>query len=275
MAIGPAGEHRVRFACLAHYWKNREGVAGRGGIGAVLGAKHVKAVVVRGSRKTERRRPGRLKQLLDETPRAPEDGHREPLDVRHAVPRRAHQRPRRARRLQPQAGDLRRGEAIGGRSLKAHYHDRDTTCLKCPVACGKQYEIRDGESRRRPGEDARVRDHLRLRLHARQRARPELVQANDLCDLLGLDTITMGVTLAFVAEASSGAPHAGATSAGPFGWGDWRGHAAAGRDDRAPRGIRRPPGRGRVAAGRRSGPRPSACPTRSSGSSCPPTRRAR
>ena len=30
LAIGPAGEHRVRFACLAHYWKNREGVAGRG-----------------------------------------------------------------------------------------------------------------------------------------------------------------------------------------------------------------------------------------------------
>ena len=51
MAIGPAGEHRVRFACLATYWKNREGVAGRGGIGAVLGAKRVKAVAVTGGRK--------------------------------------------------------------------------------------------------------------------------------------------------------------------------------------------------------------------------------
>ena len=33
-----AGERRVRFAAMAHYWKNREGVAGRGGIAAVLGA---------------------------------------------------------------------------------------------------------------------------------------------------------------------------------------------------------------------------------------------
>ena len=49
LAIGPAGEHRVRFACLTHYWKNREGVAGRGGIGAVWGAKHLKAITVRGS----------------------------------------------------------------------------------------------------------------------------------------------------------------------------------------------------------------------------------
>ena len=31
IAIGPAGERRVRFAAMAHYWKNREGVSGRGG----------------------------------------------------------------------------------------------------------------------------------------------------------------------------------------------------------------------------------------------------
>src|SRR3989338_4170771 len=48
MAIGPAGEHRVRFASMAHYWKNREGISGRGGIGAVLGSKNLKAVVVAG-----------------------------------------------------------------------------------------------------------------------------------------------------------------------------------------------------------------------------------
>src|SRR3970040_300133 len=66
MAIGPAGERRVRFACLATYWKNREGVAGRGGIGAVLGAKRVKAVVVTGGLKTGIDDPVALKALLDE-----------------------------------------------------------------------------------------------------------------------------------------------------------------------------------------------------------------
>ncbi|MBI4594349.1 MAG: aldehyde ferredoxin oxidoreductase, partial [Candidatus Rokubacteria bacterium] len=66
IAIGPAGERRVRFAALATYWKNREGVAGRGGLGAVLGAKHLKAVVVRGARKTEVADPAALKALVDE-----------------------------------------------------------------------------------------------------------------------------------------------------------------------------------------------------------------
>src|SRR6266481_4236840 len=66
MAIGPAGERRVRFACLATYWKNREGVAGRGGIGAVLGSKRVKAVVVTGGLKTGIADPTALKALLEE-----------------------------------------------------------------------------------------------------------------------------------------------------------------------------------------------------------------
>src|SRR5262245_37787338 len=67
IAIGPAGEQRVRFAAMAHYWKNREGVSGRGGIGAVLGSKNVKAVVVRGARKTSVADPAALKALLEAT----------------------------------------------------------------------------------------------------------------------------------------------------------------------------------------------------------------
>src|SRR5213592_299803 len=67
IAIGPAGEQRVRFAAMAHYWKNREGVSGRGGLGAVLGAKQLKAVVVTGTRKTEVADPAALKALVEET----------------------------------------------------------------------------------------------------------------------------------------------------------------------------------------------------------------
>src|SRR5438128_11297606 len=50
-----------------------------------------------------------------------------------------------------------------------------------------------------------------------------LILANDLCDLLGMDTISMGVTLAFVAEAiDRGWLDPGALGV-DFGWGDWRG----------------------------------------------------
>ena len=80
-------------------------------------------------------------------------------------------------------------------------------------------------------------------------AHPEsLILANDLCDLLGMDTISMGVTLAFVAEAlERGWLDAGDVGV-PFGWGDWRGMLTLVEHDGAARGLRRPPRRGRVAA---------------------------
>ena len=45
--IGPAGENRVRMACVVHHYN----VAGRTGMGAVMGAKNIKAVCVMGAAK--------------------------------------------------------------------------------------------------------------------------------------------------------------------------------------------------------------------------------
>ena len=50
-SIGPAGEHLVRYATISHDGRH----AGRGGSGAVLGAKNIKAIAVRG---TQRARVG-------------------------------------------------------------------------------------------------------------------------------------------------------------------------------------------------------------------------
>jgi aldehyde:ferredoxin oxidoreductase len=45
-AIGPAGEHRVRFACIV---SDGGHVASSGGVGAVMGSKNLKAIVVQGN----------------------------------------------------------------------------------------------------------------------------------------------------------------------------------------------------------------------------------
>jgi hypothetical protein len=57
--IGPAGENRVRFATLSFDTRH----AGRGGVGAVLGAKNLKAVGVRGDRRAEVADPARVVKL--------------------------------------------------------------------------------------------------------------------------------------------------------------------------------------------------------------------
>ena len=221
----PRRRHRVRFACLAHYWNNREGVAGRGGIGAVWGAKHLKAVTVRGSRKTAVADPARLKQLVDETRESMKKGTANlstygtpfltgPINAIGALG---------AFNLKQET--YAEWEAIDGRSLKEHYHDRDTTCLKCPVACGKQYAVPDdvpiyGGVRGKMPEYETLFAFGSMLGNANA---PSIVHANILCDLLGLDSISMGVTLAFVAECLEKGLLRPADVGGSFGWSDHEG----------------------------------------------------
>ncbi len=223
IAIGPAGEHRVRFGAMAHYWKNREGVSGRGGVGAVLGAKNLKAVVVKGARKTEVADPAALKTLLDETREPLRKGTQAlstygtpflvgPINALGALG---------SFNLKTEV--FAEARAVGGEEMKAHYHDRDTTCLKCPVACGKQYAIASGEF---AGRTAKMPEYETVFALGPMLgiANPEaLTLANDLCDLLGMDTISLGVTLAFVCEALERGWLTTREVGVPFGWGNWRG----------------------------------------------------
>jgi aldehyde:ferredoxin oxidoreductase len=223
IAIGPAGERLVRFAAMAHYWKNREGVSGRGGIGAVLGSKNVKAVVVKGARKTEIADPAALKALLERTREPLKTGTKAlttfgtpflvgPINALGGLG---------AYNLREET--FAEARVIGGEEMKAHYHDRDTTCLKCPVACGKQYAIGEGEF---AGTKAKMPEYETIFALGPMLgiAHPEsLILANDLCDLLGMDTISMGITLAFVAEALERGWLDQKDVGVPFGWGDWRG----------------------------------------------------
>jgi len=223
MAIGPAGENLVRFASMGTYWKNREGFAGRGGIGAVLGSKNVKAVMVAGARKTEVADPALLKGLLD-TQREPlTTGTKalstfgtpflvKPINTLGALG---------AYNLRHEV--FAEALAISGEEMHAHSHDRDTTCLKCPVACGKQYEIREGELK---GLKAKMPEYETIFAFGSMLGNSHagsLTKANDLCDLLGLDTITMGVTLSFVCEAVDRGWLSQKDLGMPFGWGDWQG----------------------------------------------------
>lgn len=85
LSTGPAGERLVRFACLTHdYFRS----FGRGGLGAVFGAKRLKAIAVRGADEViptpdRDREIGLVKQLVQRARTAREHGH--PLYV-HGTP---------------------------------------------------------------------------------------------------------------------------------------------------------------------------------------------
>lgn len=200
-AIGPAGENLVRFACAVHTWdKSRDGVAGRGGLGAVMGSKHLKAVAVSGSRKTSVADPEAVKTLLGET--------REPMKVGTAALKNYGTTilvnmvnkigALGVRNLQTEWYD--KADAISGETYKAAYFDKDTTCFKCPVACGKDFHVHDGEYAGTRWKMPEYETIFALGSMLDNAHKGSIVKANELCDQLGMDTISLGVTLAFAFE---------------------------------------------------------------------------
>ena len=198
-AIGPAGEKGVLFANVIFGGK-RTGIAGRGGLGAVMGAKKLKAVVVRGSKRTQIADRESLTKVLKE---------RYPYLKKNTAPFKTLGTPflvnlinslgllgmrNNAGEVFPHARD------ISGELMREQYWNRNTACYGCPVACGKMVHVRKGEY---AGETVKMPEYETLYAFGSMIDNRDLdciIEANHLCYLMGLDTISMGVTLAFVAE---------------------------------------------------------------------------
>ena len=201
LSIGPAGEHLVRYACAVHTWqKSRDGVAGRGGIGAVMGSKHLKAVAVRGTRKTTMADPEAVKALLGDI--------REPMKVGTAGLKQYGTTilvnvinkigALGTRNLQTEYYE--QADAISGETFKQAYFEKDTTCFKCPVACGKDFHVDAGEYAGTRWKMPEYETIFALGSMLENDHKGSIVKANELCDQLGLDTISVGVTLSFAFE---------------------------------------------------------------------------
>jgi aldehyde:ferredoxin oxidoreductase len=199
VAIGPAGEKLVRFACMVHYWRGREGVAGRGGIGSVLGSKNVKAVVVKGSRKTQVADANGLRELIDSRKEALEKGTAglKNLGTPVLVNMINTVGGLGVRNLQEEHNP--RAPEIGGERLKELFFERNDTCFGCPIACGKTFRLpasQEGLRWKMPEYETL----FSLGSMVDNWDPASMLKLNALCDQWGLDTISMGVTLSFVLE---------------------------------------------------------------------------
>jgi len=199
LANGPAGENEVRYACLLHDSEIREGVAGRGGSGAVLGSKHVKAVAVQeGEFEPEPvgdlrgRAVQQMGRLMEDTEMLQEYGTAGLVNPINEMGKLGQ------RNMQTEQADREDAEAISGETLRAAYVTEDTTCANCAVKCGKHVSVEtEGITEAKIPEfeslfgTATMQDVYDIE---------RVMKANDLCDRLGMDTISWGVTVAFARE---------------------------------------------------------------------------
>ena len=200
--IGPAGEKLSRIACiLADSSDRRGGAFGRGGLGAVMGSKNLKGILVRGTRDIEVARPdelreylrGRVKQLRETTGNHTRYGtlqYTEPLYELGAYPIMNFTRTR------VEEGLI---ESLSAEAMRDGYLAGDAACYGCPVACGKVLAAR---SRRWSGYRTKV-EYETLWSFGPQCGVFEydvVIAANALAEEYGLDGMSAGYTIGFAME---------------------------------------------------------------------------
>jgi aldehyde:ferredoxin oxidoreductase len=200
VTIGPAGEAGVTFAVIENdYWRS----CGRTGAGAVLGAKKVKAVAFRGNKVKQVADPVRVKGFVRAmTERSREDkgvkaykslGTPMLVDIMNHVggfPTRYWQKGR--------AGHA---EAINASALHSRCEVRANACRRCFIACGRLATVKDGPYRGLTVEGPEYETIYAFGGLCEVKTIEEIIHLNDLCDRLGMDTISAGNLAGLTIEA--------------------------------------------------------------------------
>ena len=221
LAIGPAGENMVRFASPAHTWrKSRDGIAGRGGMAAVMGSKNVKAIALKGKAKTSVPDSKALRDYVNETAEDVRTGtaalhkYGTPILVNMINKMGALG----TNNLQKEVFD--NCEPISGEVMLENYLDKDTTCLKCPVACGKDYLMKGGKWDGNKWKMPEYESIFSLGTMLGINDPGALHRGNQLCDELGMDTVSAGVTLSLAYECYERGLITKADTGRELAWGD-------------------------------------------------------
>ena len=199
-SIGPAGENLVSFANIV---TDRTHVAGRGGTGAVMGSKNLKAVVVNGTEKIEAADQNQFKQLTrvfrKKVRNNPGVKHRHEIGTVMWVKMSNDAGFLPTRNFQ--SGVFEDADKISGERMRDEFVIGHTACYGCSIACGKTTSYKTGKFAGLEVDGPEYETSALLGSSCGLNDLGAIAKANEICDDLGMDTITSGGTVAFAMEA--------------------------------------------------------------------------
>jgi len=198
--IGVAGENRVKFACVSSDWGRN---SGRTGIGAVMGSKNLKAIAIRGSFDLPVFDLPRLRKGSDASFRSLRENKNLPfwheqglMSVIDYVNEAG---------VMPtynfKEGVFADAKKINGYEMLSKYKIGDTSCFACPMACGNVCLVKEGKYRGTVVEGPEYETACMFGSNIGVSNFAAIVKANQLCDELGLDTISAGNLIGVMMEA--------------------------------------------------------------------------
>jgi len=194
MVIGPAGENGVLYACII----SQERAAGRGGAGAVMGSKNLKAITAKGKAKVPVANPEKfqadVKKWVKILQEHPSTGEMMPsygtavfvnlCNTTNTMPTHNFQR-----------GSFDRADEVSGETLADTLLTKNFGCTSCVIKCGRRVTVE--------GKDVKGPEYETLGLLGPNIENPDLAKIcewNYHADLMGVDTITLGNVLGFTME---------------------------------------------------------------------------
>jgi aldehyde:ferredoxin oxidoreductase len=195
MTIGPAGEKKSLVAAVMN---DKYRAAGRSGVGAVMGSKNLKAIVVRGTGKLEPANAEAAKEILKSVRKKikeqPVTGQGLPTYGTAVLVNIVNESG-----IYPtnnfQKAYFETAEKVSGETLAKEYLVKNTACYGCPIACGRLSRLENVEAEGPEFEtlwaysaDCGIDDL------------PAVIKANNWCNEYGLDTISAGSTIACAME---------------------------------------------------------------------------
>ncbi|MHA1168548.1 MAG: aldehyde ferredoxin oxidoreductase family protein [Candidatus Hodarchaeales archaeon] len=196
-SIGIAGEKMVKFACITN---DRSRQVGRTGLGAVLGSKNLKAIAVRGTKEVTVANADKLIELSSDLIKRCQGPSTEkyrkygtPTNLLSfnelgCLPTRNFQQ-----------ATFEQAENVSGEHLFENYLERIVSCCSCPIACDHICKVKSGKYKTpEVGVDYETIYALGPNLGIGDLE--AIIKAKELCDRMGIDTMSAGGTIAFAME---------------------------------------------------------------------------
>lgn len=201
VCIGPGGENQVTFAVIENdYWRS----AGRTGVGAVMGSKKIKAIAFWGKSKKEFADPELLKSFAKSLAQTGKDnagvkayksmGTPMLVDIMNEAggfPTRYWSK-----------GKSEHREQFNATALHTRCDVEPHACLKCFMACGRLSTVKAGRHKGLKIEGPEYETIFAFGGLCEISSIEEIAYLNDLCDRLGIDTMTAGNLAGLTIEAA-------------------------------------------------------------------------
>jgi len=199
-AIGPAGENRSLIATII----TTQGVAARSGVGAVMGSKNLKAIVVQGGTRVEAADDARAKALRRD--------FIDQLTTTKVMPLAKFRGQGTCAGFEDNivsgGAPIKNWQLAGGEAMPTYrnlndalqYRTRVTACPGCPIACKGRVRNDQGPFRVAEMEKPEYESLNALGPMCLNDNLEGVMKAIDLCNRYGLDTIATGTTIAFAME---------------------------------------------------------------------------